>query len=657
MPDRSPLAVLAALAVAASLVAGLPRAAAAAPDAAASRALFERARTWVRTLAPPARDDSAARANVAPASGVAVTLRARGRVVGRGMRFAGPGTGAGERSLLLRDAVAEALADALGDETIARLRRGVDPDDPASLAALDETIGRRLALELEVAGPLVPLAGATFAAAAEAIEPGLDGVAMIRGARLALRTPARLADADLADDGDRALRSLALDLDFEAGFGRRELLALREDGVRAFRFRTVHLAERAPEGPVLTLARGDGTVIDAASSGDRAALAAEATELGRGVVRHFGAGLWTADARALGLTGDYRPAADRVDPLLARPRDQALAAFALAEWARATTGERTTSGEIALDMAALLLDHLGTTEEGEEDAAVESDAALAALVARTAARLPAAMLEQVFAGPSGGAGDADGSMPRFRGTIRTPGGLLADRAQATLDTIANAGPDTELPGMDAFDAAVVAWALAERARDLDATTDSRASAADADAVAAQARRLLDRARAAVPEPERFSLMPWWGLAELELADRPGGALPSDVAAELGRLLVATERVRTGTPDTPGDAILAGGLAFVRTPSPRPDAQGLRMLPVLVRVAGRDDELGRVVSDETPAELLRFARQLAIRDDHLWRIPRPSRALGGIRAALWSPVQPRAASAIALLGAAAFERDR
>lgn len=665
----APLATIAALAALA--VASAP-VRAADPEASALAA-FARASEWVRTLDVPAPDDDASRVPLGDVAGVQVTLRVRGRIVGRALRVADAAVDGDtidpDRAVrLLRDTVATAIGRALGDETIAALRRDAQAGGDVPDAAMNRLVGRRLLLEVEVLAPFDPLPGATFADAGATVDPGVHGIALRAGDDLAVRTASRLVATGLGDRPERAFRSLALELGFEAGFGDRDLGQLRRTAdVRAFRFVTAHVVEPAPGAEPVLLARGD-RVLPLVPADDPVALRQSALDLGRGVVRHFGAALWTADDEPLGITGDYRPGADRVDPLVAPPRDQALAALALAAWGNATAGARATSSEIAAEMAALLLDQLAETAAIEDPADPARDPALAALVAGAAMRLPAGMLlrEGVPTAPAPASAPASARAE----PVPTPGRLLVDAATAVLDRLADeargvgeaADDDANLPALDALDPltlALVAWALAERAELLVPGGTDAGSAGASDAIAAAA--ILDRARLALPEPERLSLLPWSGLAVVALGPYEGrgggvaaGPLPARTA-ELVQVIEVLRRLRVGGPELAGPPELAGGIAFSLRPSPRPDDQSLRVLPFLA-VAADDPVLGPVVGDAAVPEMLRFARQLSIRIGARWWLPRPSRAIGGVRAALWDPRQPRAGSAMALFGAAeALER--
>lgn len=182
-------------------------------------------RQWLDEDDAPSVEDDRAALEVPGLSAASVLLRLDGRVIGRGFDPGGD-------PKAIRRAFGRALAQALGDRVIRVL-----PEPWRS------SPGRRLTLELELAGPREPLVGGTLAAAARRLEPGIDGVAVVRGDDSALALPGRLLAIGQADDMAATLIRL---LD-EVGLPPRDLPELRRlDSVRLERFRSLRLGQSTP---------------------------------------------------------------------------------------------------------------------------------------------------------------------------------------------------------------------------------------------------------------------------------------------------------------------------------------------------------------------------------------------------------------------------
>jgi hypothetical protein len=567
---RGPLATLV-------LAAAVVRPAAAAPTAdgpdptgvvAAYLALMR----WTDGLAPPDPDDAAARLPIEGAEAVCVQLRRRGRVVGTGIDRAGPGIDAAG---MVRRAAGRALSAVLGDPVVAAVP------------------------ELEVAGGLVPLPGRTFARLAEQIEPGLDGIAIRRGDATRLLFPAQMRATNRAANVERLLPSLAVDL----GLPSREPAELAERfGARYYRFRTIHLAQRGPGRQPFETMRGQ--VIVPIDRADRAGV----DELAEGLANNLISRLWRGD-EPLGLMGDYRLVADTYDPIIAGPRDQALAAFALARLASVPDRAEPSEAVRMRTAAETILALLALVHEGEADPRDDPGACAAIVLAAT--ELPGAATDPVIAP------------------------LLADAAARVRACF----PDALPPGAHAR--ALLAHAL------------SRLHAADpAPGDADAARRVLDETWEAVPAHQRITLLPWFGWAEVELAAATGA--PIGHAGGLRALRELLDASRIGPGGVAGPEDLRGGLALVATGRARASAQTTRpaaWLATMLAHPALTPPAERPAADARHRETMRFLMQLAVDDTMLWAVRTPQRAKGGLRASTWNTDQPVAAQAMGLLTAA------
>ncbi len=558
------------------------------PDPAGVVAAYLRLAHWVRAFDPPKPASPEAGLPIDGAHAVYIQLRHRGRVVGRGV------DGGGD-ALMVRRAAGRALAEVLGNPTVA----GLPPEDRTR-------VGAALTIELEVAGPPTALPGRSFERIRDQLDPGLDGVALRRGDSIRWLFPARQRALGAAGSAERHLPALAVEL----GLPARELGELtRRFDVRVYRFRTIHLVQRGPGRRPFETVRGQ--VVVPAASVDRKSIAILAEGLGD----HLLSSLWVGD-EPLGIMGDYHPQRNKYDPLIASPRDQALAAFALARAATAP-GLEAVSERFA-GAASVILQELAAVASGEDDPLADPVACAAIVYAVT------------------GNPDAQAA-PVVSALFRAAAGTVA---RATDPERAEGSPAP--PQRTPHDLAMIAGAAARLA----------AAGDDGPVSAAAARLAIDGAWASAPERDRVTLLPWIAWAEADLARATRRSIRARDELRAMRRALALSRV--GSVLVPGPVDLHGGLAVGSGPRPRPTAQTAR-LAVFLASALRDPVL--TLPEEAPADrehlrhTMRFLIQLSVDDSFLWSMPSPQRALGGIRAAAWDDTQPVAAQAVALLAAA------
>ena len=544
-------------------------------------AAYATLRGWVDAFELPGLDDPSARVPLRGAAGVCVILRQSGRVLAVGLGESGG-------DLMLRRAAGRALGEVLADPAVAGL--------PESLA---EETGKALSIELEVAGSLVPLLGKTFGVVADQVDPGLDGVAIRRGDGLALLFPAQMRATNTAGHPERLLVPLAGDL----GMVPAALPKLVERfGISIYRFRTTHLAQAGPGGPPFETFRGDQVVSERDVTGQSIARLAD------GLARHLIGSMSPVD-EPLGLMGTYRPVPDRYDPLIAPPLEQALAAWALARYARMPHAmvDAETAGAAGA-VAAQIVDELRTVMPGEDDPLAD----------------PVACAAIAYAGVELGA-------------------LLPERPQRA-EFIAEAvgrvvAACTEQPRLAPHGRAMIAAAAA------------RLLAEDVQIEDLRVRDAIDAAWQSVPEHRQVMLLPWLGWAERDWAVATG-ALDAAAAQRLVKLRAYLDASRFGPARRPGPPDLAGGFALGGAGGrPMASSQTVRPAAYLAGMA-RDGDL--TPPDEAQAALgrllktLRFIVQLSTRESAAWAYRNPGRALGGLRAAPWDADQPVAAQALGLI---------
>lgn len=544
------------------------------------------ARSWVDRLEVPDSGSTEAAVALPGVSGVAVVLRAGGRVVATA-------EDAQADSELLRRAVGRAL-------------RRLDEHPSAQWpAGAREELARQMVLELEVLGTPQPLLGRTFAEAGERIERGVDGMAMRRGDRWAFAFPCRLLAAGTAGDPSRTLRQLARDLELPP-LELSELLVRGEVG--AYRVPAAFLTQQHPgESPAIAI-RGTPLVPLRAIDGDAVS---EMVEL---LLGHLQARLVpSADAESpqlrgaaeamagLGLRGDYDPIADRHAPLAAGPLEQALAAWALGRLAEVLPA--SPQQEAAERLASRILADLAIQNPIEDPPLATADEAAAISLA------------SALSGPAAGPGFAE-LAEIARGLLRT---ALREQASQQSELLS--------PGR----AILLAAAALELQR------RGRGDAGSKETALAVARSAWERATAS----QRIGLLPWFALAAR--ATEPPVISPAELR-DLRRGLAERQVGEGGLADGPVDpsSDLLGG--FDLDDAVRPAADSRSIVPALgVCLLLSDPRLTPL--EDLPAAIashrrsLRFLRQLQVLPPLELRSRRPEAARGGIRAAPWEVRQP------------------
>ena len=564
------------------------------PDAADVVQAFASLRRWTDAFAVPGMSDPAAHVPLNGAHGVCVILRRSGRVLGTG-------TDASGDDLMLRRAAGRAFGEVLGDPVVANL--------PAAIRA---AIGPKLTLELEVAGRPVPLLGRSFREFARQLEPGLDGLAIRRADDWALMFPAQMRAANTAGDVPRQVLPLAVQLGLPAAAPGDLLTRL---DVSLYRFRTTHLAQAAPDKRPFSTVRGD--VVVARSEVTPRRIAATADAIAQHLLRSFS----PLDV-APGLMGTYRPAPDQYEPLIAPPREQALAAYALARYAQAPRVDPRIARQAAGAGHQILL-QLQAGAGGEDNPLAEVEACAAI----------------VYAG-------YEHPQPRQDPVIRP---LLVAAADRAIDSFTAdegfaprdpAGGPGRLrsPNRQALIAAALSRLLQRGYRHERLTPQLVRSA-------------IDAAWQAVPEHQQVMLLPWLGWAELDYSETTGE--PPVKAARLGEIRRMLDASRIGSASLPGAPDLSGGFVLSRAQGTNPTAQTLRpaaFLATMVRVSHFTPAAEAQPAMDRHLDTIRFLMQLTVRETSAWSLQNPARAVGGVRAAVWDADQPVAAQALGLLTA-------
>lgn len=311
---------------------------------------YRMARGWLDEDRLPDNDSTDAKLALDGTTGVAVILRLDGRAVGTGADWKGD-------DLMLRRAVGQAVAKALGDETIRRVR--ADAGDRVTV---------RLSLEIELAGPLLPLIGRTIAEASARVVPGRDGLVVRRGDAAFYAFPSRMLVTDSANRTAGAITALLVD----AGLPAKDLNEYdTAERVGLARFASIRLRGDKPADMPEVIERGGRAIALAEITPGLTRVLAM-----RLVARLAGQVALDESATRAMLRGTLDPTRGEYDPAFASPRQTALAAVALAE-AGASKAIPAAMAQKARECAALLVRTLSGLPEAQRVVPVDSLCAIA----------------------------------------------------------------------------------------------------------------------------------------------------------------------------------------------------------------------------------------------------------------------------------------
>jgi hypothetical protein len=583
-----------------------PRAAAettanALPDPGNAVSTFFAARAWLDR-------GGAGQAVVAPADvrSAAVVLRLQGRLVGFGKD-----DGASPVAATVDRALRMALDDA-------RTRR-----TELSKGAGNASLGALVTLELELAGAREPLIGRTFEEVARSIEPGECGLQLVDANRTSYEPSSFLLARRMASPVSRAVLAMVTDLRLPP----RDLPELQALGgsTAIYAARCIRLAQSAPDAMPTALAR----VVPAAAN-EPATRADVALLCGEIVARLADELKPPSAAEGLppdaveqmartGLRGDYLIAADRWEPFVAGPIEQALTAWAFAR-AAATRSWPMPLRIQAAETAARILVALADRDPSERDPASEPAAVAYALLADAELASPDA--------PTHAAAPA----PFARAMSETLAKLLPRASLATMRPHVRAA---------VLDAAAAAAPMPIPMPELVAALDAAWGETETAELPLVAPFLLDAER-------RIGGTAW----EQRLAARRA-------SLEAARTVLVATQVRAGAPDrAPSLLDMPGAYPMVGSASGRISAQSTRAQVFVAMLAGLTTTRSAARDDEDRATLgwaTRFVRQLTATAAIDYCAPTPGRARGGVLASPADAAQPLAAQAVAVLALTETER--
>lgn len=515
----------------------------------------------------------------APAA-ASVTIRYEGKIIGRGQEVsANP---SGDAEVIVRAAETA--------RTEASQRAPIERD--ALFEDNLRALAPRFALTIELAGPFIPFAPREYADAAIEVAPGLEGVAVRLGDRVAPMFPeAMLAGGT---DAGSALGSLVSRLSGDATLGLTKPADLSKDhGAVFYRFRATVIAQPGAGVPPMFLHRG-GRVIPQ-------------SEISEAELRRWAQGL----AQSLELRSLESASAATYDPVhpatpseLASPADQLLCSMALGRFAD-VNGAAPAAASSAQKRSQALFDQcvlfrLKAMEGQPFD-----------LAATTLADI------RFFQGGFHQEGEA---LQRYARVLDVQG--------ATKMAL---GPDGKfLSTVPPAAKGLVAFDFAKR--------DDPKQA-----------ELIVRETFRETEPGALvSQMPWLGWAELKL--HPTGDIPSAIALRDMRDMVWQHQLK-GEDLPPDQQDFAGGIMFTTSRQPLPTWQGARPLAFIAMMLGDERLTPRA---EVPAELahllssLRFLHQLSAGEAECHMYANPEQARWGVRASPFDQQMPPEATAFTLI---------
>lgn len=522
-----------------------------------------------------------------------VTLRARGKVLGRGEAVGG--------SSCIARATREGMIQAQGG--IAALR------DEFAYSSMAEAAGM-VTIGVEFSGAMIPVEFQTFGEMDRALSPGLDGVAIRIGDKVEATFPSVILQRAIAPS--LAAAAAAAQLTGDSLLGLPEAPDAQPAKVREtrkamyYRFRVRHLVQREAGAPPVFLHRG-GKFFDQSRL--------DVSELRRwadGLARNLVARRWPGEG-AIGMSGTDWPALGKTDPAMAGPAEQSLAVVAMCEYLTVRAGvgrfepaphaERDPFGVTSL----LLADQLLTVEDTEVAPWSDAISAASTIVALHA-------VQRVV-------------QPRYVPKAE----LLARLDEPVLASFSpQSGWSASLPVPAR---GLVAWAMLIRSQGDAAKNELAAKAITSIYLGGTPGRLIAQ-------------MPWLGFAELDRAEAAGDIAAVTAYRDMRDLLSAA--VFQPTDD---DQDMAGGIVFTTSDLQYPTWHTARPVAFLAAMLGdarltdaaeRPRQTARLMSN------LRFLRQLSADEYVATAFADPKRTMWGVRSALWDQRQPVEATAITLI---------
>ena len=551
------------------------------------RVAYQQVDQWVREWDIP-RDKPVILDGV---QGVKVILRMGGSVIGRGVVLRDPdqiNSRSDSDDTLLARAVTIAMRQA---------RKKI----PVERDALEEEslrqAARAILIDVELADEFIPLQVEDAAGVYRWTADTSYGLAANLDGKLAAIFPGTMRSGGQIGVG--ALRAVMGEL----GTIPLNLKDLLNAGrITLYRFRSLQRAQPAPGAPSRLMHRG-GKVVELTEV--RRDTLLKTAQL---IAGHIESRLWPGDEQ-YGLMEVYRPWIDDADPGYASTSQDALAAFALIRFSK-IAGHEVSQRENALASAMELLNRINKRLNSKKPEVLTVDAA--SLVVVTCLELPDDLQNEKTAG------------------------LLKQTAEILQKIMVDDNLRKTAENGSAQNRAILVFALASLQKQVpEITSEWRIG------------DFVDDLWNDVPPNMLPDVMPFLGWAEQRL--HGGGAAHTALLRNM-RQMVWDHQVEAENSSSQ-DRDLLGGVIFSRGTSSLPTWQTVRPVAYIAsmlqqKTLTRKEEIPSEVVHLTQA--MRFLMQLTMREDELYMAKNPTRARGGVRAAVWDNHMPIDASSLSLL---------
>ncbi|MCA9278863.1 MAG: hypothetical protein H6815_11780 [Phycisphaeraceae bacterium] len=544
-----------------------------------------------------------------------VTIRSRGEIVGR---F----TVTNESGALGPKATHSAVQKAWQRANLHM------PLEESLLATGDEANkARELTISMELTDNLVPFAPTEdwIDLVAPMTPPGHDGVAVRVGDRVFAMFPGEMVQTGIDPMG--AWRTRLADAIGQRMFKADHQLRSPKDladneGVSFYRFQTLQLAQLEPEGQPVFLHRL-GSVVQSKQFG-MSDVPRWASVMAQQMIRRR----WPGQ-EPYGIGGDFLPqfgTFSKENPI-ADPVSAAMAALALRRFSETPGVDRGVAADARM-FATDILVSLAEVGPGEIDPASSPISAAAVVIALTE------------------------PVERSSGASTTLDALLMKMASVVVAAMSTDGAIVDDVPHEHH--AMIAWAMVRLSRHESGLVTK-----------AQATKAVQGVMLDAGFEQQVAHWPWIGWAAIELAGEDDNII--------GKLALVETRHRIWEYQlrladlAQRDVDLAGGIVFIRSSSPIPTWNTARPMALIATMLG-DSRLTTILdtdqkmTTEFASEMsrlqqsIRFLRQLTADEIVVHRYMLPSRALGGVRSAVWDDTMPLSAQALVLLTACETQRS-
>lgn len=446
---------------------------------------------------------------------------------------------------------------------------------------------KSISIELELGDTPIPYPSKNLDRFTSTLNQGIDGVAVRKGVRWAIRLPSELRLSPLRNM-ITVLESLSITVGVHPAVALSRQLP-KQDDVTLYTIPTITIIQDREGEKPRRLIRGDELV--SVASVEQFGLL--------GIADLLASHLIICTSKSGSSIGGYQPETDKLSPPIASLAVQAMIATSLEEYA-------LVEGACKADEARLSATSIFESIAMSVDVDTVISEEVAAMVVITLAPNHADRSERIM-------------------------NLYARCRQRIIEVaLAISARESESRKPHIFSmlvAAITAIAIVDGDADLRTLAKSTCNIC------------LEQ----VPLESRVSTIPWLTDAILDLRES-GSDISVTPVIELLDVALSSQ-VKDGV-----DEDLLGGFALITPRGKIVDVRGIRMIPMMARL-GRTPQLQTSRSSILRSLILatRFVTQLTTREQRSQRFQNPTIALGGVRAATWDASMPTEATAMALIG--------